>query len=46
MLAMGASWTIAKHVKGYCILFLLLETGMLGVFMARWTSSSSMSFGK
>ncbi len=34
MLAMAASWTIAKHVKGYCILFLLLETGMLGVFMA------------
>ncbi len=34
MLAMGASWNIAKHVKGYCILFLLLETGMLGVFMA------------
>ena len=23
-----------KHVKAYCILFLLLETGMLGVFMA------------
>ena len=34
MLAMGASWSITKHVKGYCILFLLLETGMLGVFMA------------
>ena len=34
MLAMAASWNIAKHVKGYCILFLLLETGMLGVFMA------------
>jgi NADH-quinone oxidoreductase subunit M len=34
MLAMGASWNIAKHIKGYCILFLLLETGMLGVFMA------------
>jgi len=34
MLAMGASWNIAKHVKAYCILFLLLETGMLGVFMA------------
>jgi NADH-quinone oxidoreductase subunit M len=34
MLAMGASWTIDRHVKGYCILFLLLETGMLGVFMA------------
>ncbi len=34
VLAMGASWTIDKHVKAYCILFLLLETGMLGVFMA------------
>jgi NADH-quinone oxidoreductase subunit M len=34
MLAMWASWPIAKHVKAYCILFLLLETGMLGVFMA------------
>ncbi|MGO8748587.1 MAG: complex I subunit 4 family protein [Thermoguttaceae bacterium] len=34
MLAMGASWPINKHVKAYCILFLLLETGMLGVFMA------------
>ncbi len=34
VLAMGASWTIVKHVKAYCILFLLLETGMLGVFMA------------
>ena len=34
VLAMGASWSIKKHVKGYCILFLLLETGMLGVFLA------------
>ena len=34
VLAMGASWPINKHVKAYCILFLLLETGMLGVFMA------------
>lgn len=33
-LAMGASWSIKKYVKGYCILFLLLLTGMLGVFMA------------
>ena len=32
--AMGASWNISKHVKAYCILFLLLETGMLGVFLA------------
>jgi NADH-quinone oxidoreductase subunit M len=34
VLAMGASWPIKKHVKAYCILFLLLETGMIGVFMA------------
>jgi NADH-quinone oxidoreductase subunit M len=34
VLAMGASWPITKHVKAYCILYLLLETGMLGVFMA------------
>ena len=34
VLAMAASWPITKHVRAYCILFLLLETGMLGVFMA------------
>ncbi len=34
MLAMWASWPIQKHVRAYCILFLLLETGMLGVFMS------------
>ena len=34
MLAMWASWPIDKHVKAYCILFLLLETGMLGVFLS------------
>ena len=34
LLAMGASWSIEKYVKAYCILFLLLETGMLGVFLA------------
>jgi len=34
MLSMWASWPITKHVKAYCILFLLLETGMLGVFLA------------
>src|SRR5436190_4996850 len=33
-LSMGASWPIEKHVKAYCILFLLLLTGMLGVFLA------------
>jgi NADH-quinone oxidoreductase subunit M len=34
LLAMGASWSIEKYVKAYCILFLILETGMLGVFLA------------
>ncbi|MCA9268175.1 MAG: NADH-quinone oxidoreductase subunit M [Planctomycetales bacterium] len=34
VLACGASWSITKHVKAYCILFLLLEAGMLGVFMS------------
>jgi len=34
MLGMATSWNIQKHVKAYCILFLFLETGMLGVFMA------------
>jgi NADH-quinone oxidoreductase subunit M len=33
-LAMIASWNIERHVRGYCILFLLLETGMIGTFMA------------
>jgi NADH-quinone oxidoreductase subunit M len=33
-LAMLASWNIEKAVKGYCILFLILETGMLGTFLA------------
>jgi NADH-quinone oxidoreductase subunit M len=34
VLAMWASWPIQKHIRAYCVLFLLLETGMLGVFMA------------
>ncbi|HAL13873.1 MAG TPA: NADH-quinone oxidoreductase subunit M, partial [Planctomycetaceae bacterium] len=34
VLSIGASWSINKHVKAYCVLFLLLMTGMLGVFMA------------
>ena len=34
MLAMGASWPIKKHEKAYCVLYLLLVTGMIGVFMA------------
>ncbi len=33
-LCMFASWGITKAVKGYFALFLLLETGMLGVFCA------------
>ena len=34
MLSMAASWNITKHVKGYLVLFLLLETGMMGVFLS------------
>ncbi len=34
MLALAASWPIIKAVKAYLILFLLLETGMLGVFLS------------
>ena len=33
-LAVLASFSITERVKPYMILFLLLETGMLGVFMA------------
>ena len=34
MLAAVASWSINKQHKGYFILFLLLETGMMGVFLS------------
>jgi len=34
LLACIASWTIEKSQRGYFALFLLLETGMLGVFSA------------
>src|SRR5439155_11043915 len=34
LIAMGASWPIKKYERAYCVLFLLLETGMLGVFCA------------
>ncbi|MGQ9503749.1 MAG: complex I subunit 4 family protein [Thermogutta sp.] len=34
VLAAAASWSVTKHVKAYSILFLFLETGMLGVFLA------------
>lgn len=33
-LAMGASWTIDKYVKSYCVLYLLLLAGMMGVFLS------------
>lgn len=34
VLAWIASWTITKGLKGYCLLFLVLATGMLGVFLS------------
>ena len=34
MLSCVASWSINKQHKGYFILFLLLETGMMGVFLS------------
>ncbi|MCA8991230.1 MAG: NADH-quinone oxidoreductase subunit M [Planctomycetaceae bacterium] len=34
MLAMMASWSIKEKIRGYLTLFLLLETGMLGVFLS------------
>lgn len=34
IVAMLASWNITTHVRSYCALFLLLHTGMLGVFLA------------
>ncbi|MCW5893430.1 MAG: NADH-quinone oxidoreductase subunit M [bacterium] len=33
-LCMVASWNVGEAVKGYAALFLLLETGMLGTFVA------------
>src|SRR5262249_50640016 len=33
-LAMLASWNIDRFVRGYCMLFLILETGMIGTFLA------------
>jgi len=33
-LAVAASWTVAERVKEYMALMLLLETGVLGVFLA------------
>ena len=34
MLAAVASWSIKDKIRGYLILFLMLETGMLGVFLS------------
>ena len=34
LLACIASWKIEKMLKGYMVLFLLLETGILGVFLS------------
>lgn len=34
LVAVGASWGITKNVRGYFAMFLLLETGMMGVFCA------------
>jgi NADH-quinone oxidoreductase subunit M len=34
LLGMIASWNIERQVKGYCVLYLLLETGMMGTFLA------------
>ncbi|HMP15909.1 MAG TPA: proton-conducting transporter membrane subunit, partial [Gemmatales bacterium] len=34
ILAFIASWKIEKAVRGYCILFLILETGVMGMFLA------------
>ena len=33
-LAAVASWSIKEKIRGYLILFLLLETGMMGVFLS------------
>jgi len=33
-LSLLISWSIAENVRSYMVLFLLLETGMLGVFLA------------
>src|SRR5690349_9145965 len=34
IVAVGASWGIAKYVRGYFAMFLLLEAGMMGVLCA------------
>jgi len=32
LIAVGASWSIKKMLRGYFVMFLLLEAGMMGVF--------------
>jgi NADH-quinone oxidoreductase subunit M len=32
LIAVGASWSVKKQLRGYFAMFLLLETGMMGVF--------------
>ena len=34
IVAVGASWGIEKHVRGYFAMFLMLEAGMMGVFVS------------
>ena len=34
LLCIGASWNIEKNTRAYCVMFLLLVTGMIGVFVA------------
>jgi len=34
VIAVGASWSVKKHIRGYLALFLLLEVGMAGTFVA------------
>lgn len=34
LIATISSWTIAKHIKGYFAMLLLLNTGMMGVFVS------------
>jgi NADH-quinone oxidoreductase subunit M len=34
LIAVGASWSVKKQLRGYFIMFLLLEAGMMGVFCA------------
>ena len=34
LIAVGASWSVKKMLRGYFIMFLLLQTGMMGVFCA------------